>query len=223
MRYRTFIIALLLYALAVPAAALEARLIDYRIELHMGWPLSGKISERLRQLSDGTWQLERNGLVFGFTATEVSKFKVMGSEVQSIWYRKEQTGIPGDRKREISFKSGDSKLYDPISLAIKIAADLNNDPKKTSGTYRLTERQGKEKHITFNFMHGQILDTDLGEIETVRVDQVDKSETERRYWLSPQHGYIIIRAIERDEDGDIKSEINIRNGSVGGKPLKTRK
>jgi len=213
--------ALMAFGMSAKLSALETRLIDYRIELHFGWPLSGKISERLRQLGDGSWQLERDGLVFGFTATEVSKFKIMGAKVQSMWYRKKQSGIPSSKMVEISFPSGNTELFDPITLAVKIGADLHMNPNLQTANYQFSEKQGKEKPISFRFVHDIMLDTDIGEIAAVRVEQVSESDddAERTYWLSPDYDYIILRAIER-EDGDIKTEINIRNGSVGGRPLK---
>ena len=212
------LIGFVVCCLSLPVAALESRKLNYRIEIHFAWPLSGKIIERLRQLNEGVWQLEREGLIYGFTASEVSRFRVKGATVQSISYQKKDSGLPGTTKQEITFAPGNTSLYDPISLAIKIGADLRANPQLTKASYTFSETQGKEKNIAFTFTPGVTIETDLGPQLSVRVEQVDTSQ--RVYWMSTEYDYIILRALERDDKGNIKTEINIRSGTVGGKPLK---
>ena len=184
-------------------------------------PLSGKIDEVLRKGDDGTWLLERSGLIYGFQAKEISQFRLVGSTIEPIWYLRNQTGIFKDNHAEVKFPKGNDNVFDPITLALRIALDLKKEPTRTNFSYTVIENEGLEKKTQNYAVTGkETIKTPVGNIPTIVVSRQGTSSEGREYifWLAPELEYMIARA-QTFSNGDKKIEITVKGGRIGQREL----
>lgn len=229
MAFAACVCVLASFSSGIAVASLQSHTFKYRIEYFVGkvsfiekylpflgstttLPLSGKIDETLRQADDGTWLLERSGLIYGFQAKEISRFRLRGSIIEPIWYLRNQTGVFKDNHAEVKFPKGNVRVFDPITLALRIALDLRKDPQRKIFSYTVIENDGLEEELQTYVVSGrETIKTEIGDIPSIVISREDTSDEGRKYvfWLAPELGYMIARA-QTFSDGQKKIEITIK-------------
>ena len=213
----------------IATAGLHRHYLKYHIKYHVkssgffdwfNFPLSGKIDQVLKRNQDGTWLLERSGLIYGFKAREISRFRLTGSIIQPIWYLRNQTGVFKDNYAEINFPRGNKTLFDPITLSLRIALDLQKNPNKKEFSYTLSEETGEEEEHIYVVTGREVIHTPAGDIDTVVIARQGSEEFDKEFtfWLAPELDYSIARSLTL-EKGEVKVEIEIKGGTIGTRKL----
>lgn len=113
-----------------------------------------------------------------------------------------KTYLYKDRKGEQStpYQAG---AWDQHSLTIALMADLLTQ-KKAPYVFKVVNRSKIETY-TFKKVSTQILDTAIGKLNTVRIDQVrdDDSRKQTRIWFAIEKNYTPVLVQQTNEQGDV--------------------
>lgn len=90
--------------------------------------------------------------------------------------------------------------FGPISYQLQMSKDLSAGRDKFC--YNVLMR-GKVKEYCFEPTGEQVLDTPLGEINTVQMRRIrEDQERETLFWLAPQWDYLLVKLWQKEEDGE---------------------
>ena len=83
-----------------------------------------------------------------------------------------------------------NKVYDPLSYHIAIKKDLAAGKKLLS--YRIADK-GKLKLYRFQVIDSKQIETTLGPLDTVIVEQIGTSSRKSKFWLAKNKNYLLVR------------------------------
>ena len=129
-----------------------------------------------------------------FTSTKIS-FKSARTVQQSFdWQQKMEAGKKGKQNWKLPL---DEHLYDRMSHLVKLRSDLLSGAKEFNYTISY---KGKRKTYSYKVTGDETISTQMGKIDTVRLDRVSGDDSRFSLWLSPEYNYLPIRIAQIEQD-----------------------
>lgn len=156
---------------------------------------------------------------------EQSNFCVEDNRLQPIAYRYSRDGVGSSKenfslrfdwpKQQAIYQNGDVRpvtagTLDRLSIQLALRDWLLTEKaatgKEPTGEHEVTFADRKKiDSYTFQVKAHERVVTPAGTFETTRLDRTDSKNRRSQFWLSPEHGYIVIKAEQqRDDDPVVK-------------------
>lgn len=200
-----------------------------------GWfPITVSAQRSLRYDTDGTATLtfEADSAIAGLK--EVSTFRIIENTIKPLQYQYLRTGLfkEPDRNQLFDWTSktiinGDDdsifkghwsdKVQDNLSYNMQASIDLLNG--KTVLSYPVFDRK-KIKDFTFKIISSEPLNTKVGTLNTIKVEQVElKKKKQKTYiWFATDYDYLLVRLQQKKKDGQVY-QIDLTDAKINGKSL----
>lgn len=181
--------SLLLSALVVPSvlwAAINPYTADYDFKAAKG---AGSIAKTLTLDGDNytaTSNLHAHKLMFSKDINQTSVGSVDNGVVQAITYT-----VSGDEQQSTSIPAGD---YDNLSIVLQLREDLDAG-KNGKLTYKVLRKNGDEDVTYTVSADHEKLDTAMGELDTVKVENIKDNGDSTSYWFAPSLNYAMVKAV----------------------------
>ncbi|WP_148862439.1 DUF3108 domain-containing protein [Marinobacter fonticola] len=207
----------------------------YRATLEKGIPVNGSATRSVEQLEDGSWVSTFKVESFIADITETSRFLWRDGRAWPSTYRYALEGlmIP-DRHRAMNFNWADNRVtgryestdidialpptaLDPLSYQLQMRQDLKRG--QTEMHYQIVGKNRVEED-TYAVVGEETIDSQLGSIETVKVEKVREPESKRKtyMWLAPEYDHLLIRLLQIESDGT-RYEIHLESATVDGQQV----
>lgn len=201
-----------------------------------GWfPINVDAQRSLHYKEDGTaiLKFEADSAIAGLQ--EISTFKIVDNTVQPLQYRYLRTGLFKESDRNQIFDwdnkriiNGDTqkvfgdhwhdKVQDNLSYNLQASIDLNNG--KSQLNYPVFDRS-KVKDFTFQMIGYESLQTQVGMLRTIKIEQVEKKKKSKKktyIWFAKDYDYLLVRLIQEQKDGQTY-QIDLTSAEINGKKL----
>lgn len=233
--WRTALAVALLFCAPAPLRAADEAQPGLAVPLHeavyhasvSGIPVRGVL--RLEQQDQGVYLyrswVEPRGLL-SFISKEVSETSLLRLDQQGrvipLSYRKrddfsdrdsEMLFDPARGELRVSFRGKETSIdwepgiYDLLSLRLALAHDLARGALKD--VYRVVDDRSRVEEIEVIVAGRETLSTDLGELETVRLEyRSERRDRLFKLWLAPDMNAAMVR-LEQFEEGRLRGRLNI--------------
>ena len=152
---------------------------------------------------------------------EVSNWNFSDSNIIPLLYKYQHTGSKKDRDVEINFKWNKKEIINRVNnsiwkmetqsgildkllyqLIIMIDLKLGNIPEK----YIIADG-GKIKEYTFKKIKDEIIETPLGDFNTIKLARYKKNKQETYLWCAYELDFLPIKVITTEKDGHLSKAI----------------
>lgn len=211
---------------------------EYNATWRGGWfPINVDAQRSLKYKDDGTAELkfEADSAIAGLQ--EISTFRIVDNTVQPLQYRYLRTGLFKEPDRNQLFDwenkqiinadtqtvfSGHwhDKVQDNLSYNLQASIDLNNG--KTQFIYPVFDRK-KVKNFTFQMIGFESLETAVGTLRTVKIEQIEKKKNKKKtyIWFAKDYDYLLVRLKQEQKDGQTY-QIDLTSAEINGKKLSNK-
>jgi hypothetical protein len=208
---------------------------DYNATWTGGWfPINVDAQRSLRYQEDGSAVLtfEADSAIAGLE--ETSTFRFLDNTIQPLQYRYLRTGLfkEPDRNQLFSWQKkkiidGDDQtvfeghwhdqVQDNLSYNLQASIDLKQG--KTQFTYPVFDRK-KIKEFKFQMVGFETLKTQVGNIRTVKVEQIEKKKDKKKtyIWFAKDYDFLLVRLQQKQKDGQMY-QIDLTAANINGKTL----
>lgn len=207
----------------------------YRASLEKGIPVKGSATRSVKQLEDGSWVSEFKVDSFIADINESSRLLWQDGHAYPSTYRYALEGlmIP-DRHRAMNFNWADNRVtgsyedtaidltlpphaLDPLSYQLQLRQDLKAG--QTEMRYQIVDKNRLEED-TYAVVGEETIDSNLGSIDTVKVEKVRAPESKRKtyMWFAPEWDYLLIRLVQVEKDGT-RYEIHLESAKLDGQDI----
>jgi hypothetical protein len=208
---------------------------DYNATWTGGWfPINVDAQRSLRYQEDGSAVLtfEADSAIAGLE--ETSTFRFLDNTIQPLQYRYLRTGLfkEPDRNQLFSWQqkniiNGDDQtifeghwhdqVQDNLSYNLQASIDLKQG--KTQFTYPVFDRK-KIKEFKFQMVGFETLNTQVGNIRTVKVEQIEKKKDKKKtyIWFAKDYEFLLVRLQQKQKDGQMY-QIDLTAANINGKTL----
>jgi hypothetical protein len=221
-----------LSSLAEPAPFRAVYKADYK-----GLPVSAVGIRELKILENGEYVLSSSANSFLATVTEQSLFRIEEQELVPLEYQYKRSGVGKNKKIKLTFDWPEGKvsdeaegweieitpgILDKLLYQFRMREDLekaalNNEP-WPSMTYQIADG-GRLKTYDFKVTGEEELETPVGNINTVKVIRVRKSEDRSTsFWLAPDYEFMLIR-LQQIEKKNRGFELHLEEAEFDGKQI----
>lgn len=212
---------------------------EYNATWTGGWfPINVDAQRSLTYQADNTAILtfEADSAIAGLQ--EISTFRIEGKTIQPLQYRYLRTGLfkEPDRNQVFDWQqkhiiNGDTQsvfkghwhdlVQDNLSYNIQASIDLQQG--KTQFSYPVFDRN-KVKNFNFQLVGFEILNTQVGTLRTVKVEQIEKKKHKKKtyIWFAQDYDYLLVRLKQTQKDGQTY-QIDLTAADINGKTLRTTK
>ena len=196
----------------------------YKTRYHLGWFEFDIDAERkLYALPDANWRLSFNADASIASLRESSEFRLQDAQIEPLEYRYRSTGMIDESDKTLLFAHSlqqihdaeknrvitdqwQSGIQDNLTYMLQASVDLAHG--KTDLLYPVFQRN-RIKPTHFKVMGEETLNTALGAIRTIRVEQSrDNGKRKIVAWFSPEHHYQLVKLTDR-EKGKLRYRIDI--------------
>ena len=154
---------------------------------------------------------------------EQSHFCTQDGQLRPLAFRYNREGVGSGKENfslrfdwptlEAVYQNGDIKplvagVVDRLSMQL-VLRDWLMAEKAATGKEPLGEREvrfadrRKIDSYIFQIRAHERIETPAGTFDTTRLDRIDSNKRRTQFWLSPQHGYIVIKAEQQREDDPV--------------------
>ena len=208
---------------------------DYNATWTGGWfPINVDAQRSLRYQENGSAVLtfEADSAIAGLE--ETSTFRFLDNTIQPLQYRYLRTGLfkEPDRNQLFSWQKkkiidGDDQtvfeghwhdqVQDNLSYNLQASIDLKQG--KTQFTYPVFDRK-KIKEFKFQMVGFETLKTQVGNIRTVKVEQIEKKKDKKKtyIWFAKDYDFLLVRLQQKQKDGQMY-QIDLTAANINGKTL----
>lgn len=176
-----------------------------------------KAVRRLESLGDNRYRIASDARhAFLGRILESSEFSLQGERVRPDKYQMKRSILGSSRREEALFDwpqaiarstykgnttelplSGDE--LDWLGYQVQLSKDLQAGKKEFH--YQII-RRGRSKHYHFEVVGEEMIETPLGELNTLKLQRVHKNDNRKTlFWISPQHQYLLAKFQRIEEDG----------------------
>ena len=192
-----------------------------------------KATRRLEQLPNGEMKLSFVAKSFIASIEETSRFRWLESgQLQPQQYGYHRTGLSRDRHAELTFDWNKHTVtndvqnkpwtmdlpewaLDKLSYQLQLRVDLNNQ--RTDMHYTVADG-GKLKTYRFEILGEEVLDTPLGQLNTVKVKRIrNHQKRETLLWLARDWDHLLVR-VQQKEKGK-SYQIEVAEAKIDGQPI----
>lgn len=230
-----WLVAIICFSISAVASAddgLSAFDNQYKAKLY-GFSID--VRSRLTPSPDGSYELYFNAdsFVGSVTETSVLNWDAHAQTVIPRHYSYKRSGLGKSREEELNFDwekhtvnnplkntswamVGNHDIQDDLSYQLQLRQDLMAGKKKF--IYRISNGK-KIKEYYFEVVDEEILNTPLGNVQTVKVKRSYTKDARATYaWFAKDYQYLLIRL--QQEENDSIYTINISKASLNGKAIK---
>ena len=202
-----------------------------------GWfPINVDAKRSLSYQADGiaTLTFEADSAIAGLQ--EISTFGYLNNTIQPLQYRYLRTGLfkEPDRNQVFDWQkkqiiNGDDQsifsghwndlVQDNLSYNVQASIDLQQG--KTQFTYPVFDRN-KIKNFSFQMVGFEVLKTQVGTLQTVKIEQIEKKKNKKKtyIWFAKDYDYLLVRLQQTQKDGQTY-QIDLTTADINGKTLRT--
>ncbi|MBB3061827.1 DUF3108 domain-containing protein [Microbulbifer rhizosphaerae] len=181
--------------------------------------------------SGGNWRLDFNAHSLFADIREYSRFIAANNQLSPRHYEYHKTGLGKDRHTVLNFEQGrvvnvsdksrtlenvPNHIQDKLSYQLQLALDVATG--KETLSYKVAD--GKRiREYEFSVVGKELLQTPLGEIETIKVQRVRDGDSDREtsIWFAPKWDYALVKLMQ-EEDGK-SYQISLTKLSIDGKNI----
>jgi len=210
---------------------------DYR-----GLPISAtgvRSLDIVQQDQSLTYTFSSKALSLFAKLNETSTFNARGTALQPLRYQYERTGLGKNKTQDLHFDwqegvvtdqarndqyslNREAHFSDRLLYQLQLQVDLlnanENDINTGIWTYDIFD-SGRIKQYVFEVAERQLLTTELGPIQTLRLEKKNDDPDKRTtLWLAPALEYMLIRFIQ--EDGRDSFSLELQAASIAGEAVK---
>ena len=185
----------------------------YKSEWDVGWfSIDIKGTRTLKQLENGHWQLIFKADSSAAALKEVSRFEVTDGQIQPLEYEYQVSGLVTEPDRHLEFiptqeivrdhkKKRDHTnqwapgIQDAQTYMLQASLDLTLHPTLPL-SYPVFEKK-KTKLFNFEIVGEEVIKTQIGKLNTVKIKQVRKDSREVTVWLAKDHQYLLARLVDK--------------------------
>ena len=212
---------------------------EYNATWTGGWfPINVDAKRSLSYQADGTATLtfEADSAIAGLQ--EISTFRYLNNTIQPLQYRYLRTGLfkEPDRNQVFDWQkkqiiNGDDQsifsghwndlVQDNLSYNVQASIDLQQG--KTQFTYPVFDRN-KIKNFSFQMVGFEVLKTQVGTLQTVKIEQIEKKKNKKKtyIWFAKDYDYLLVRLQQTQKDGQTY-QIDLTAADINGKTLRKTK
>lgn len=200
-----------------------------------GWfPINVDAQRSLRYQEDGSAVLtfEADSAIAGLE--ETSTFRFLDNTIQPLQYRYLRTGLFKEPDRNQLFSWQQKKIIDgddqtifeghwhdqvQDNLSYNLQASIDLKQGKTQFTYPVFDRK-KIKEFKFQMVGFETLNTQVGNIRTVKVEQIEKKKDKKKtyIWFAKDYEFLLVRLQQKQKDGQMY-QIDLTAANINGKTL----
>lgn len=176
-----------------------------------------KAVRTLEPLGDNRYRIVSDARHFFFgRITESSEFSVSGGQVRPDNYHMKRKILGSSRREHAQFdwdnsiaqstyKNKTTELplagheLDWLGYQVQLSKDLQAGKKEFH--YQII-RRGRSKDYHFKVVGEEVIDTPMGQINTLKLERVHDGKRKTTFWMSPQHHYLLAKFQRVEEDGD---------------------
>ncbi|WP_196138274.1 DUF3108 domain-containing protein [Aliikangiella sp. G2MR2-5] len=129
-----------------------------------------------------------------YTSSKVTFKSPRVIEQSFDWQARKETGKRDKQQWELSFEC---KIYDRMSHLIQLRADLLNG---TENLLYNVSYKGRHKLYQYQISGQETLKSNLGNLETIRIDRIKGDESRFSLWLSPELNYLPVQIAQVEQD-----------------------
>ncbi|MFT6113984.1 MAG: hypothetical protein ACJA10_000920 [Oleispira sp.] len=208
---------------------------DYNATWTGGWfPINVDAQRSLRYQEDGSAVLtfEADSAIAGLE--ETSTFRFLDNTIQPLQYRYLRTGLFKEPDRNQLFSWQQKKIIDgddqtifeghwhdqvQDNLSYNLQASIDLKQGKTQFTYPVFDRK-KIKEFKFQMVGFETLNTQVGNIRTVKVEQIEKKKDKKKtyIWFAKDYEFLLVRLQQKQKDGQMY-QIDLTAANINGKTL----
>ncbi len=191
---------------------------SYNASMDKGITLNGSAERLLEQQDDGTWLYRTRVDSFIADIDETLTLRWENGQVIPLRYRYELSGLfIKDRKQAIDFDweagkatghyrgdrfSVDLKpgTLDPMGFQLQLLQDIRAGKERME--YQVLDRGDYDLDV-FAVIGEETMDTDNGEMVTVKAEKVREEDSKREtlMWFAPQKNHMLVRLVQVEPDG----------------------
>jgi hypothetical protein len=212
---------------------------NYNATWSGGWfPINVDAQRSLRYQEDGSAVLTfaADSVIAGLE--ETSTFRFLDTVIQPLQYRYLRSGLfkEADRNQLFNWQKkyiidGDDQtvfeghwhdqVQDNLSYNLQASIDLKQG--KTQFTYPVFDRK-KIKEFKFQMVKFEILHTQVGNLRTIKVEQIEKKKNNKKdmkktyIWFAKDYDFLLVRLQQKQKDGQMY-QIDLTAASINGKTL----
>jgi hypothetical protein len=206
---------------------------DYNATWTGGWfPINVDAQRSLRYQEDGSAVLTfaADSVIAGLE--ETSTFRFSDTVIQPLQYRYLRTGLfkEPDRNQLFNWQKKyiidvddqtvfeghwHDQVQDNLSYHLQASIDLKQG--KIQFTYPVFDRK-KIKEFKFQMLGVETLNTQVGKIRTVKVEQIEKNKNKTYIWFAKDYDFLLVRLQQKQKDGQMY-QIDLTAANINGKTL----
>lgn len=233
MKIRALLLLAVLFLLSMGAVNLEKQSVvvpqlqpfvaEYKATYILGW-LELKITgqQKLSQLADGRWQFDFEAHTAGAALSERSIFNFADGQIIPSEYRYSTSGLlrkePQQQIYNVQEKTIENQITQQVyrdlwqdnmqdNLSYMLQASIDLAAGKTDLQYSFFHKQ-QLKSYHYKVVANEVLATDVGELNTVKLERIDSKRRTIYAWFATDHQYRLVRLAEF-KNGKVAYEINI--------------
>ncbi|MFT7685621.1 MAG: hypothetical protein ACI9FB_000964 [Candidatus Azotimanducaceae bacterium] len=206
---------------------------------YKGLPVNAKGIRELSRDENGLYTLTSSASSFLGSINESSVFNIIDEKIKPIEYQYHRSGIGKKRDAILNFNWEEMKVLNnvqskPWQMAITDASldkliyqlQMREDLRATKASeeawpllqYEIADG-GKLKRYEFEVVGTEVIDTPLGEIDTVKVMRVKhRKNRETAFWLAPKYEFLLVRLQQLEGNGK-GFELHLTDAVFDGKPI----
>lgn len=208
---------------------------EYNATWAGGWfPINISAQRSLRYQEDGTALLsfEADSAIAGLQ--EISKLTINNNIVKPLQYRYLRTGLFNEPDRNQIFDWQNKKIingdnqsifeghwHDQVqdNLSYNLQASIDLVMGKTQFNYPVFDRK-KVKNFTFQMIGFESLNTPVGTLRTVKIEQLEKKKSKKKtyIWFAKDYDFLLVRLQQTQKDGQ-NYQIDLTSAKINGKTL----
>ena len=211
-----------------------AELVEFRAEYvaeYQGLPVKATAVRELSKLKDHRFRLVSSAESIIIKVTETTEFEYRNQQLRPLIYTYQRSGLGKKKSEELEFDWNQAQLIhddnqspleegtlDKLSLQHKLSQDvaelMQADGHTTELSYQVADKE-KRKPYHFEILAQEVLETPLGNLRTILVERIrDKKERHTRFWLAIDHGYLIVKAEQTENDRGL--ELGLVSAVING-------
>ncbi|PVY69571.1 uncharacterized protein DUF3108 [Tamilnaduibacter salinus] len=210
----------------------------YTANIDKGLSIDGNATASLTRQSANRWQYRFDVDSFIADIRESARFRWSGQTVSPDTYRYSLEGwMISDRHRSLTFNWADDRVtgrYEgtpvdlslpenalgPMTYQIQLKQDLKKGLQEMS--YQVVA-EGRMDDDQFAVRGEEVLDSRLGELNTIKVEKVRAPEKKREtyLWFAPEWDYMLVRLVQVAKDGT-RYEVHLTEATVNGETVTAR-
>ncbi|WP_430462876.1 DUF3108 domain-containing protein [Thalassolituus sp. LLYu03] len=196
----------------------------YRTEWKLGWfSINVDATRTLRKQPDGHWHLSFDAETGAAALRETSEFSVTNGRIQPLEYNYKASGLFNEPDRSLLFvpnlnlvkdirnnktytNAWEGEVHDNLTYMLQAGLDLARGDEEIA--YTVFEKN-KGKEFRFKVVGEEIIDTRIGKLRTVKVEQLrNKKSREVFAWYAIDRHYQLVQLRDK-ENGKTRYQIDI--------------